>query len=480
MDLSTARSYEFALMWRPHPTLLLLALLWPGTAVHAQAPVGKAPVYSLTALVDRAVTSSPSIAAAKHKIRAARAQLTESKVSPFSQFSATGGVALAPTVRGTALFTPETNALGIRSAGDNSTTVGLSADVTGTIPLYTWGKLRGAWDAAEQGVDAAENDRDRVLAQLRYDVRRAYYALQFSLDVLSLIDEGRSKLDNAVSKIEERIEAGDPDADEQDRWRMSSTLAEIDAQSAQAYHLEASSRAALALLAGLPRIDVPECPLAPAQYTLDEVDRYRAQASTARPDLRMLDSAVRGRRAATKIASSSYFPDLGLVLRGGRTYTPGRTDQSNPFVRDDANGGSLGAALGFRWNLDLWGNYLRVERAEAELDQTRSLREAARIGVAIEVTNTVENVRDAQRQETAWARGEKDTRAWFLSAVQAYQVGTNEPRDLVDAVKAYFKARVAHLEAVRQLNTSLAELERVTGAPVLADPRQWEVGCTEE
>lgn len=468
-------------MPRLNRTLLLLALAWPASPVHADdSPTSKPPVLSLTELVDRAVAASPTIAAAKHKIRAARAQLSESKVSPFSQFTATGGLALVPTVRGTSLFTPETNALGIRSAGDNSTTVGLSADVTGTIPLYTWGKLRGAWDAAEQGVDAAENDRDRVIAQLRYDVRRAYYALQFSLDVLSLIDEGRGKIDGAVSKLEERIEAGDPDADEQDRWRMSSTLAEIDAQSAQAYHLEASSRAALSLLIGLPRVDVPECPLEPAQYALAEVDRYTTQASSSRPDLRMLDNAVRAKKAAAKIASSSYYPDLGLILRAGRTYTPGRTDQSNPFVRDDANGGSLGAALGARWNLDVWGNYLRVERAEAELDQTRSLREAAKMGVTIEVTNVVENVRDAQRQEAAWARGEKDTRAWFLSAVQAYQVGTNEPKDLVDAVKAYFKARVAHLESLRQLNTSLAELERVTGAPLLADPKQWEVGCTAE
>ncbi len=468
-------------MRRIASTLSVLTLLIAPSMVAGEdePSASTKPVFTLHELVERALATSPTVRAAKHKITAVRAQLTESKVSPFSRITATGGVALAPTARGTSSFSEEPNELGIGSEGESGSTIGLSIDVATTIPLYTFGKLRGAWDAAGANVNAAEGDRDRLLMQVRYDVRRAYYALQFALDVRAVIEEGRGKLDRAVSQMEDRIARDDPDVDDQDRFRLSSTLAEIDAQSAGAIRLEASSRAALEILAGVPAVEVPECPLEPTLLQLGALDQYRADASASRAELRMLDSAVRARKAAVNVASSSYYPDVGLVLRGGRSYTPGRTDQVNPWSADSANARSLGGALGFSWSLDLWGNYLRVQRAEAELDQTKSQKDAAAQGIALEVATVLEAVREAQTAETAWQRGERDGRAWFLSAVQAYQVGAADTRDLVDAVKAYFKARVSHLESIRQLNTSLADLERVTGKPLLADEVAWEGSCAE-
>ncbi|MAC29460.1 MAG: hypothetical protein CMH59_23760, partial [Myxococcales bacterium] len=83
---------------------------------------------------------------------------------------------------------------------------------------------------------------------------------------------------------------------------------------------------------------------------------------------------------------------------------------------------------------------------------------------------------DALRREEAWQRGRRQGRAWFVSAAQAYDLGTLEPKDLIDALKAYFTARFSHLQAVRDVNTAAAELERVTGEALLpADG--WEPPC---
>lgn len=459
--------------------LLLVLGALASTSGRAEAEPTSTAVYRLSQLVDMAVARSPMLRASDHKIRAARAQLTESKVSPFSQFSITGGITAVPTVQGTPLFSDSSNQLGLEGQ-ETRWTAAMSAELEGTVPVYTGGKIRGAWEAAEQGVDAAARERGRVESQVRFEVRRAYFALQFALDVLALIDEGKGKLVNAVKRLEERIESGDPEVDETDRYRLSSTLAEIEARQAEAVHLEKASRAALAALSGLDDVNVPECPLEATAYELEAPVYYTKRAREGRAELRMLDNAVRAKKAAVGVATAQYYPDVGINLRVGRTYTPGRTDQRNPFAADGANTGSLGAVLGAKWSLDFWGTHFRVERAEAELDQTKAQRDAASMGIAIEVANVVETVRDSQRQEAAWATGERDSRAWFLAAVQAYQLGTNESRDLVDAIKAYFNARGRHLESLRALNTAIADLERSLGQAILASASAWEAGCTEE
>jgi outer membrane protein TolC len=98
--------------------------------------------------------------------------------------------------------------------------------------------------------------------------------------------------------------------------------------------------------------------------------------------------------------------------------------------------------------------------------------------MAIEIAAAYEEVADGARREEAWGRAHRETRRWFVAAAQAYQVGTLEPKELVDAVKAYFTARYSHLEAMRDHNTALARLSRVTGDPLLPDDG-WEVQCEE-
>ncbi len=89
-----------------------------------------------------------------------------------------------------------------------------------------------------------------------------------------------------------------------------------------------------------------------------------------------------------------------------------------------------------------------------------------------------EQLKEAQKRETAWARGRKDAKTWFVSALQAYDLGTLETRELVDSLRAYFSARSSHVDAINKLNTAVAELERVTGAAVV-DTHVWDARCDE-
>ncbi|MCA9603776.1 MAG: hypothetical protein KC417_17210, partial [Myxococcales bacterium] len=102
----------------------------------------------------------------------------------------------------------------------------------------------------------------------------------------------------------------------------------------------------------------------------------------------------------------------------------------------------------------------------------------ARTGIALEVKTTRSEAVEARDRMVAWASGHQKAREWFVSAAQGYQVGTVEPKELIDAVKAYFTARFSHLQAMFDFNIAVAKLERVT-ADELLRPESWELSCGE-
>ncbi|MCA9616479.1 MAG: TolC family protein, partial [Myxococcales bacterium] len=337
-------------------TLLCLVALVPA---RAQDGVGNedVPPTDLATLLERAEARYPALRANEAAVRAARARLDEARFSPFFQIDAQGGLTIAPRAEGTPIFSNQD-----QLPLDNGWAPVAEIGVRGAIPLYTFGKLRNAWRAGRAGVRAAELDAERSRARLRYDVRRAYFALQLALDIRQMIREGRGQLDRAVRKLDELIAEGDPDVNPMDRFRLRAALAEVDARSSQAERLEASSRAALETLTGETSVRIPDCPIAPV--VLDDAALSDADPSS-RPELGMLDALLEARRAAVEIQRGSYGPDVGLGFTAGISWGPGITDQENPFVSDAANRPSLGAGLVMRWSLDFVGQTYRVRRARA-------------------------------------------------------------------------------------------------------------------
>lgn len=440
----------------------------PPAAQPTEAPSEATRALDLEALLSRAEERYPALRANEAALTAARARLHEARFSPFFQIEAQAGLTVAPRAEGTPIFSNQD-----QLPLDNGWAPVMEVGVRGAIPLYTFGKLRNAWRAGRAGIRAAELEQERSLARLRFDVRRAYFALQLALDIRQMIREGRGQLDRAVRKLDELIAEGDPDVNPMDRYRLRAALAEVDARASQAVRLEESSRAALVALTGETDLTIPDCPSAPVTLPEDSIEE---SGPDARPEIGMLEAAIEARRAAVEIQRGGHAPDIGLGFTAGLSWGPGITNQQNPFVPDPANRPSLGAGILMRWSLDFVGNTYRVRRARAQLEETEARRDEARLGMQIEVDLAREELRDAVRREDAWGRGERDTRSWLVSAAQAYDIGAVEPRDLVDALKAYFEARFSHLQAIFDVNVGAAELSRVTGG-VAAPTEGWEAPC---
>lgn len=415
---------------------------------------------------------NPGVRAAAHAVEAAEACLDEATISPFFQFTARAVTGLAPNAQGIPGFTPDSQVPTDQAWGPF-----ISGSIQGAIPLYTFGKISAARDAARSGVTIAQLGGKRVRSQLRFDVRRAYFALQLALDTLQMISEGRGKLERAVQRVQDSIDAGESEVDEFDLYRLHAALAEVQARSAEAESVATSARAALRLLSGTQEeFAISDCATEVIAFEPGQAPVYQEQAEGHRPELGMLAAARDARRADVQAQRGRYFPDLVLALQASRTTTPGRTDQSDPFIPDTANISVLGAALVAEWELDLWGNASRVRGAESRLAQTEAQTGQVRDGVALEIAAAHASLLESRARVRAWETGHQQTRRWFIAAAQGYEVGAREPKDLIDALKAYFTARFSHLQAMHDHNVALAKLELSVGAPV-APPAAWDQTC---
>ena len=75
----------------------------------APGPVAVRSVYDLTRCLALAQQNYPKIQEAKARLGYKRGQLWQARTQPFSEFTVTGGVGPAPTVRGTNIYSPNTD-----------------------------------------------------------------------------------------------------------------------------------------------------------------------------------------------------------------------------------------------------------------------------------------------------------------------------------------------------------------------------------
>lgn len=444
-------------------TLLVALALISSKAASAQEAV--APLY-LAEAIEEALAHSHDISAAQHNIRAAEARLSEATISPFFQFRLEGGAAWVPNATGVQGYSSDS-----RNQLDRAFGPALEGKIRGAVPLWTFGKLSSAREAATAGVEAARGGLERIRQQLTFDVRRAYIGLQLALDTQQMISEGLPKLENARDAFRAKLSADTgEDIDPVDSYRLDSAVLEVRARKSEATRLEQSARSALALLTGREHLQISQCPLEPIQVSLDQVSSYVDKALGRKPEISMLAAANRAKNAQASEKSARFLPDLALALEAEARYVPGRTafEHYLPYY--------LGAAVVARWNLDFWGHHKRSERVQHEQRALSEQTKHAHTGLALNVQTHYAAVVDAKQRVVTWGESHKIARRWFVSAAQGYQVGTTSPKELIDGVKAYFKARFSHLQSIHDLNSAVAALEFASGSPVI-DAAQWPRDC---
>lgn len=447
----------------PAPTSAA-AVASKATNDEASVPGPTANVYGLGRCIALADASSPQIRQAQDRLEQARAQLDEATWAPWMQFSLSGGLAVVPEVRGTAVYSPNTSIS--LSSGLAGTAGRVSID--GVIPLWTFGKISSIKRAAEGQAAIASIDVERFKILVHHDVRRAWFGVMLAHDARYLLDQAGKKLDDAIAKADER-----DDADEVDLLRMKTYRAEIRARLGEIEKYERIGMAALRFFTGVSTpaaFSVPDEPItAPRKPLVDELV-YLAAARIHRPEVRQVREGVKAREAQVDYAKARLYPDFGIGLSFGYANSPVIANQTNPFVVDGANYlPTYGVGLVFRWNLDFLPGSARVRYAEWQLAETRDLEQYALGGVGVEVSTAYATARDALVREQAYGEAETLSKRWVSTVSAGMSVGTREEREIIDPLRAYLTNRYNHLQAIMDLDIAYSQLALSTGDESIAE-----------
>ncbi|WP_426752175.1 TolC family protein [Myxococcus sp. Y35] len=434
-------------------------------------PARRAPL-TLAQLVKRARESDSRVEEATAELRKFHALYQQAKWAWFPKFEITVGAGgPIPEARNNGLGGPPTTEASLE--GDlNFGRVGVTVFSTGNavLPLYTFGKLTALEKAGAQGPVLGAALRDRVRNEVGFQAAQAYYGYQLARNGLQQIEEVSKRLEDAAQRIDRLLKEDSAQVSAVDSYKVRFFRQLVEARKAEALQGRQFALAAIGLLANAGPDDavtvVEEDLELEEDVPVPSLEQALARAEQYRPEITAITAGIAAREQEVFIRERSYFPDLGLAGFYDVRFTSSATRQRSPFAFDPYNDRSAGLGLVVRGTFDIPIKDAQLEQARAELDKLRAQEKQIRAGIRLEVAKVHGELVAAWSRARSFGEAERNARRWVTAAFTAFDLGTGDTRDLVDAFTAYAQASGDKGKSWHDVRVGMAALARVTGAPL--------------
>ena len=439
------------------PSLVYTLALFVGLTclvpANAQTPDKR---WALGELIESAERHSSSIERGRWKVEAAdarRRKANAAKILPRLRISSNSG--LVPEARGD-IFNPPSDTSGIRPLGPFNRT-----ELEFVQPIFPLSQGRNLNKAAIQGVDVERADLAQTRLDVVYGIKELYYGLLLAQDLKDLA----RRLSNELAEKKEEL-ADEDGLSLTNRYKLELVLLELAKQEREINDNEELARAALAWQAGLPQEDPLQLEaewLTTATATIPPLDELATRAVSLRPDWRKLQAGLAANQALAQAARAAYLPQV--FIGGGIRYaiTPGRTDQHNPFAKDDFNYFNGGVFIGIRQSLEWRLIAADVDKANAEYRELKARENGAVQGIRLDVRRAYLAYRRADQDLQGAREGKQLARQWLQEAQDEYDFDPSAIGDLVAAFESWAHLEREYSKAIYDYNLSIANLEKVTG-----------------
>jgi outer membrane protein TolC len=430
---------------------------WTGAALHAAEPSR----YDLAACIREALENSPDLAAAAAELAKARGQLDEANAGRYGRSSYTQLFGLINEAHGNAVNATASKFDFFHNLGPFTR---LELDVD--IPVWTFGKLDAALEAAQQGLETARAAGTLKRNEVILNVKQLYYSVLLGRQLSAVLHDMLDSLDKAITKTQQRLDQGAKNITEIDvlklkigRAKLAKGVLEVDAASPLA-------QAALARAIGYREpsgFDIVDQKLEPVRAQLEPLETYLSQSLDSRPEWQQLTSGVAARAAQVKLEEAGYYPTVFFSTGVQYAVTPNRTEQDSPFAYDEYNFLRPIGLLGLRWDLNFKNQQAKVEQARADLVQVQAQQRAAASGLRLEIQRAYSEVTRQHATIETTEQGRKSARGWLILGVANFDLGIGEPEELFKALGAYTESSTDYFRAVHDYNLAVAELGKAVG-----------------
>jgi cobalt-zinc-cadmium efflux system outer membrane protein len=320
--------------------------------------------------------------------------------------------------------------------------------IGGTLPIEVGGKRQRRIDVANATLSATEADIARTTADVRADVRRAYYEAVAGVRRLAIMEELEALAARAQGAAQERFQSGA--APRLEALQAALALAQARNEVASARGQLAASRAELNALLAYPPDAVPSLSDALDAGPLPTLDAATQQALSANAELVLLERQIAVQRAKVSLARALRHPDPAVSA----TFT---YDAPGEFTYGWRLGGAIALPIFTSGRSDVAVAEANLAHAIAEKD-ARSAQIAGAVASAVARARAARDTVDRYRSEILPASLEVER-----LADESYRAGQTGLPAYLQTVQAARDARQRALQAALDYQLALAELERAMG-----------------
>lgn len=319
------------------------------------------------------------------------------------------------------------------------------------MPLELGGKRAKRIAVSEAAIRTGEAELAATMAQVRNDVRRAYFDVAVSEARLVILRELRDLSRRVRDSAQARFESGESPRLEVMQADLAVAAAENEATAAEAVVVAATSK--LNAVLGLPLNTLQQL-TTPLDVGVPVVtDVVMGLARTGSSELAVLDRRIDEQRAKVALAHALRVPDI----------MPTAT-----FTHDAQPEFTYGWRAGMAVTLPILTSHKAgVMVEESTLAQLTTQRQAILLRITADVT-AASAIAEAQRLAYMRYRDVILPQAQQVEqlAQDSYEFGQTGIAALLQALQASRDVRLRSVDAAAQLQTALADLERSIGAPL--------------
>lgn len=345
-------------------------------------------------------------------------------------------------------------------------------DIEAYVPLYTFGKISTLKDMARQGVDIGRAIVRLAKDEIKYQVTRAWYAVQLSGELSELIDEGEKKLKKARNRLQKLEREDSDDYDQNDMFRLRIYEASVHKHVLANKRMARLSEAGLRTAMGLKHnttLDFPkDNDLEPIKIDLGNLERIVGLAARHRPELEILRRKVGVQRTEVDRKWADFFPNI--FAAASFTVAASTVNQQNTVFSStvfNALGG--GAAIGIQLTLDYPAKIARYNKAHAKWLSKQAQLDGQTAKLRLELESMWREAKDHQEMLKFNKRAMKAARSLFVSSVQEYENGIDDTasfKDVLESSVSYLVSKSEWLKSVYAFNIAVARLNRAVGSNV--------------
>jgi cobalt-zinc-cadmium efflux system outer membrane protein len=319
------------------------------------------------------------------------------------------------------------------------------------VPIELGAKRSKRIAVSEATIRAGEAEIAATIVQVRNDVRRAYFDVLVADARLGVLREIRDLSRRVRDTAQTRFDSGDAPRLEVLQAGLAFEASENEAAAADGVLIAARTR--LNALLGQPLGATQTLSTALDAGAPVPLDAALNLARSGSSELTVLDRRLDEQRARLTLARALRTPDL--------IPTATLTHDAQPEF-------TYGWRAGVAVTLPVFATHTAgVLVEQSTLDQLQAQRRAAEVRIAGEVTAAAAT---AEAQRLAYARYRDvilpQAQQVEQLAQDSYQLGQTGISALLQALQAARDVRLRALDAMAQLQTALADLERAIGAPL--------------